>query len=83
MRRRWFGLGHHEEVQRDRPGMVYEPSNERVLVSGIDGVPNGVRTDEQGNLYVAANKVFVFSPEGRQIVAFPVGEPPSGSSVIA
>src|ERR1700738_3185424 len=29
-------------------------SNERVIVSNIDGVPDGMRVDEKGNLYVAA-----------------------------
>ena len=37
-------------------------SNERVFVSGIDGVPNGIRVDEKGNLYLAANKIEVYSP---------------------
>ncbi len=32
-------------------------SKERIVVDKIDGVPDGLRTDEKGNLYVAANEV--------------------------
>ena len=46
----------------DRDGEV---SNERVAVSHIDGIPDGIRTDEKGNLYVAAKGIAVYSP-GRQ-----------------
>lgn len=46
----------------DRNG---EASGERVLVSGIAGVPGGIAVDEQGNLYVAAKGVAIYSPEGR------------------
>ena len=46
----------------DRSG---EASNERVLVAKTSGVPGGIRTDEKGNLYVAARGVTVYTPEGR------------------
>jgi gluconolactonase len=36
-------------------------SKERIAVDKIDGVPDGLRTDEKGNLYVAANGVFVYA----------------------
>ncbi len=55
----------------DRAGDV---SNERVLVSNIEGVPDGLRTDEKGNLYVAAKDVIVYSPEGTQTAKSPVPE---------
>jgi len=58
----------------DRSGA---PSNERVLVSGIAGVPNGLRVDEKGSLYLAAKNIFVYSPEGKQISQIEVPEPPS------
>ena len=51
-----------------------EPSNERVAVSKIAGVPAGIRTDEKGNLYVAADKIVVYSPDGKQIGMFGVKE---------
>ena len=44
-------------------------SNERILISGIEGVPDGICVDEKGNLYVAANQIQVYSPEGK-----PLGE---------
>jgi len=52
-------------------------SNERVLVSHIEGIPDGVRVDEKGNLYVAAARVEVYSPEGKQlgVIALPVETP--------
>lgn len=58
----------------DRAG---EPSNERVLVPHIEGVPDGLRTDEKGNLYVAGKEIFVYSPEGKQINHIAVPEKPS------
>jgi gluconolactonase len=58
----------------DRAG---EASNERVLLSGIAGVPDGLRTDEKGNLYLAAKNIFVYSPEGKQINTIELPETPS------
>jgi|SRR5579872_3200678 len=52
-------------------------SNERVLVSGIDGVPDGLRTDEKGNLYLAASKIEVYTPEGKPLGSIALGETPS------
>ena len=48
----------------DRGG---DPSNERVLVSRINGVPGGMTVDEKGNLWVAANGIAEYSPEGRLV----------------
>lgn len=58
----------------DRNGAA---SNERVLVSSISGVPDGLRADEKGNLYLAAKHIFVYSPDGKQINKIEVPEPPS------
>jgi len=58
----------------DRDGAV---SNERVLVSKIDGIPGGIHTDKKGNLYVAANGIAVYSPEGKLLLTIPVAETPS------
>ena len=53
-------------------------SNERVAVEKIQGVPGGVRTDEKGNLYVAAKAVYVYSlPNAKLLGEVPVGETPS------
>ncbi|MFN7996564.1 MAG: SMP-30/gluconolactonase/LRE family protein [Bryobacteraceae bacterium] len=54
-----------------------EVSGERIVISGIDGVPDGVRTDDKGNLYVAAKAISVFSPDGKPIGTIPVAEKPS------
>lgn len=58
----------------DRSGEV---SNERVVISGIDGVPDGLRVDEKGNLYVTANGVAVYSPQGRLLATIHLPETPA------
>ena len=56
-------------------------SKERIVVDKISGVPDGLRTDEKGNLYVAADKVYVYAlpKEGPATLLgeVPVGETPS------
>jgi gluconolactonase len=44
-----------------------EPSNERVLVSGIVGVPGGIRVDEKGNLYVTTGGIEVYTAAGKPV----------------
>ena len=51
-------------------------SNERTLISGIEGVPDGICVDEKGDLYVAANQIQVYSPDGK-----PLGRIPPRDSV--
>jgi gluconolactonase len=58
----------------DRAGVA---SNDRVVVSKIPGVPAGLRTDEMGNLYVAAKNVLVYSPQGELLSTINMGETPS------
>lgn len=53
------------------------PSNERVLISKIPGVPDGLRLDEKGNLYVAAKSIFVYDPSGAPVRTIQVGETPA------
>ena len=54
-----------------------EVSNERVAISKIDGIPAGIRTDDKGNLYVAAKGIAVYSPEGQLLTTIPLAETPS------
>lgn len=54
-----------------------EASNERIVISGIEGVPDGLRTDEDGNLYLAAKELFIYSPEGKKIDEIRFAETPS------
>ena len=54
-----------------------EPSSERVAISGIEGVPDGLRTDDKGNLYVAAKAVLIYSPDGKILRRIPLQEKPS------
>jgi gluconolactonase len=53
------------------------PANERVLISGIAGIPDGIRTDEKGNLYVAAREIYVYNSAGKQISHINLSETPS------
>lgn len=52
-------------------------SNERILISGIQGVPDGICVDEKGNLYVAAQRIDVFTPEGKPLGNIAMEETPS------
>jgi gluconolactonase len=58
----------------DRNG---EASNERVLISNIAGIPDGIKVDETGNLYVAASRIEVLTPEGKPAGSFLLPETPS------
>lgn len=58
----------------DRQGNV---SNERILISGIAGVPRTLRTDENGRIYVAAHAVLIFSPQGKPLGQIETTERPT------
>lgn len=61
----------------DRAGKV---SNEQVLISNIDGPPDGIRTDEKGNIWVACNLVSVYSAAGQPVGKIELGEKPRNLS---
>jgi gluconolactonase len=42
-------------------------SNERTLISKIDGPPDGIRTDEKGNIWVTCNNISVYAPDGKKV----------------
>jgi gluconolactonase len=52
-------------------------SNERVFVDKIAGVPGGLRTDEKGNVFVAAKAVFIYSPKGEMLREIELAQTPS------
>jgi gluconolactonase len=58
----------------DRQGRAANP---RVVVSGIDGVPDGMAVDEKGNLYVTARALFVYTPQGKLLATIEMPETPS------
>ena len=58
-----------------------DPSNERVLISGIKGAPLGVSTDEKGNLYVAMGGIAIYSADGKLIHMVEMHEGASGSAL--
>ena len=51
-------------------------SNERVVIQDIDGPPDGLRTDDKGNLYVTCNRLSVYSPQGKHIKNIELPEKP-------
>ena len=55
----------------DRNGAA---SGERVLVSGIQGVPGGIKVDEKGNLYVACKGVGVYTSLGKLLKQIELSE---------
>jgi gluconolactonase len=44
-----------------------DASNERVVISGIKGVPGGIRVDEQGKLYLTGDGVTIYAPDGKMV----------------
>ena len=63
----------------DRNGAA---SNERVLISNIAGVPGGLCVDEKGNLYVTANGIGIYTPQGQLQHAIEMAEPVSACTVV-
>jgi gluconolactonase len=51
-------------------------SNERKLVSNIDGPPDGIKVDEKGNIYVTANKLPIYQPDGKLLHTIEFSETP-------
>ncbi len=58
----------------DRSGHA---TNERVIVTGIKGVPDGMKVDEAGNLYITAQGIEIYSPEGKRIDTIALPETPA------
>jgi gluconolactonase len=71
-----YVTGADERVVRvydlDRQGNA---SPDRVLITGITGVPGGIRTDDKGNLYVACESIAIYSPDGRPLRNISLPEP--------
>ncbi|HLK63729.1 MAG TPA: SMP-30/gluconolactonase/LRE family protein [Bryobacteraceae bacterium] len=49
-----------------------DASNERVLISKIEGVPGGIRVDEKGNLYITAKGVAIYTADGKPVHVIPL-----------
>jgi gluconolactonase len=61
----------------DRNGILDKNSEGRVIVEKIPGVPGGIRADEKGNLWVAADAVLSYSPQGKLLGKIGIAETPS------
>jgi gluconolactonase len=42
-------------------------ANPRDLITKIEGVPNGIRTDATGRLYIGAHGLHIYSPDGKHL----------------
>jgi gluconolactonase len=51
--------------------------NERVWIAKTEGVPDGLDVDAQGNLFVAAKGVQIYSPAGKLVTTISLAEKPS------
>ncbi|MBI4891174.1 MAG: SMP-30/gluconolactonase/LRE family protein [Acidobacteria bacterium] len=73
-----YVAGSDERVIRaydvDRQGNL---SNERTLITGLEGPPDGIKTDEKGNIYAACNDVVVYGPDGKFLRKHELPEKPS------
>jgi len=58
----------------DKNGLA---SKERVAIDNITGVPDGIRTDEKGNIWVAAKFVYAYSEDAKLLGTIELGETPS------
>jgi len=54
-----------------------EVSGERIVISGVSGVPDGIRVDEKGNIYVTANGVVVYDARGKLTETIEFSETPA------
>ena len=52
-------------------------TNERVVLSNLEGVPGGVRLDEKGNLYIAARHLYIYTAAGKLLRRIELPEPAS------
>ena len=52
-------------------------TNQRVVISDIEGVPGGIRLDEKGNLYLTARHLLIYTPSGRLLRRVELPEQPS------
>jgi sugar lactone lactonase YvrE len=51
-------------------------TNERKFISNVTGIPDGIRVDEKGNLYVAAEGLAIYSADGKLVHTIELGETP-------
>lgn len=63
----------------DRSGKA---ANGRIVISGIDGVPDGIRVDSKDRLYVACRGVAIYSPEGKLLRMVEMPETPANVEVV-
>jgi gluconolactonase len=52
-------------------------SKERLVIDNIQGVPDGIRTDEKGNIWVAAKHVYAYSEDAKLLGTIELGVTPS------
>jgi len=50
---------------------------ERVVIENIPGVPDGIRMDEKGDLWIAAKAVYEYSPQAKLLGHIELKDPPT------
>jgi gluconolactonase len=58
-----------------------DASNERVLISKIDGVPAGMAVDEKGLIYLVADGIGIYTPDGKRVHHIEVRERSSACAI--
>jgi gluconolactonase len=53
------------------------PGNERIFIKDIAGIPDGLKTDEKGNLYIAARHLEIYGGDGKFLKEIEIPEKPS------
>lgn len=53
----------------------------RPFITGIAGPPDGIKVDEKGNVFVAANGLAVYSPSGKLLHTFEMADKPSNCAL--
>jgi gluconolactonase len=58
-----------------------DTSNERVLITGIAGVPGGIHVDDKGHIFVAARGIAIYGADGRLLHTMEMHELPSACAL--
>ena len=73
----YIGNSDERNVRAFDVGKDGELTNERILVAKTEGVPAGIEVDAQGNVFVAAKGVAIYSPAGKLVTTISLAEKPS------
>lgn len=55
--------------------------DERTLISAVEGTPNSLAVDKDGNIYVPTDRIFIYSPAGKEVDVYTTPEGANGITV--